>query len=98
MSCIENTQSHTQFVKSLCLTHFAHVFSVASLTEKESLVKSLQEELSEVREKLTIDGVRLYLHPNTHKVRLLLLLVITLPTLSSVFVTGPSGPADIISN
>lgn len=41
----------------LCL-----VLVVVSVTEKEALVTSLQEELREVREKLSSDAVRLSLH------------------------------------
>lgn len=47
------------FVRSVLYLFCLYFGSLASLTEKDVLVTSLQEELREVREKKTIDEVRL---------------------------------------
>lgn len=47
------------FVRSVLYLFCLYFGSLASLTEKDVLVTSLQEELREVREKNTIDEVRL---------------------------------------
>lgn len=49
-------------VKTVVDLHIDYFVSLASLTEKEALVTSLQEELREAREKTTNDAVRPSVH------------------------------------
>lgn len=50
------------FVRSVIYLFCLYFGSLASLTEKDVLVTSLQEELREVRDKKAVNEVRLSLH------------------------------------
>lgn len=70
---------------------------MASLTEKDVLVTSLQEELREVREKKTINEVRLSIHTCGFSFKTTLLLI-TLLIMSYIILTECSGRTDSFSN
>ena len=64
---------------------------MASVTEKDALVTSLQEELREAREKATADGVRLSLLSSGLSTNAALLLITSLIMFFWVFLQGVMG-------